>query len=73
MFAGILETIDLQNTITKQQQESMHDLFQAMQGVNELLATAEKIAKGHLNEFGTPGVEPFCLGSVSVSVARVLF
>jgi len=58
MFAGILETIELQNTITKQQQESMHHLFKAMQGVTELLVIAEKIAKGHL-EFGTPGIAQF--------------
>ena len=59
MVDGSLETIELQNTITKQQQETMHDLFKAMQGVSELLVTAEKIAKGHLNESGTPGIAQF--------------
>jgi hypothetical protein len=68
MFAQILETMDLQHTMMKKQQENIYDLSKAVQDINELVITAEEISRGHLNEFGTPGIAPFfILIGVSVS------
>ncbi len=59
MFAQILDTMDLQHKMMKQQQENIYDLSKAVQDINELVTTAEQISRGHLNEFGTPGSAPF--------------
>ena len=59
MFAQILETMDLQHKMMKQQQENIYDLSKAVQDINELVVTADEISRGQLNEFGTPGIAPF--------------
>ena len=81
MFFGILETIDRQNTMMKQQARNIEDITEAVQGINDLMATAQEIALGNIDEADTPGIvwhcaNPFWIGfwwvGTSVSLERAL-